>query len=416
MADTRQPAGGDEELMEFVSRLTEALATTLDIEETLHTGLGRLTEILDAEAASIFLYENGHQELVCRASVGPTEITGLRMPADQGIVGMAASSDHALMVRDVTKEPHFAATVDEKTGFTTRSILCAPLRVNDIRIGAVELLNKRGGDGLFDDRDRYVLSMLASAGSLAIHNARMAGQLVEQQRIQRELELARSIQNSLFPTPPSDDFPITGLNRSAREVSGDFFDYYPLPDGRIGFTLADVSGKGMNAALLGAKAASLLRCLGKGGMAPGELLARVNEELCETASHGMFVTAVAGIHDPVKKTVILANAGHLPPLLHGTDGSFGEYPASAPPLGIVPGTDYADEQLDLNGGCLYLYTDGLTEEPLSDGGELGIDGLKRLISATAHMPVEGRLETLAAAAYHTDTPQRDDVTLLVVEA
>jgi sigma-B regulation protein RsbU (phosphoserine phosphatase) len=113
-----------------------------------------------------------------------------------------------------------------------------------------------------------------------------------------ELQLAREIQQSLLPKENTTRFPICGVNVSARHLSGDFYDYFVLPDGRIYFNLGDVSGKGMNAALLMAKTSSLFRCLGKKICNPGDLLAMINNEICETSVRGMFVTMIAGIYDP----------------------------------------------------------------------------------------------------------------------
>ena len=130
-------------------------------------------------------------------------------------------------------------------------------------LGALEVINKRKGDGLFDEADKRFLQVLAGLVSLAVHNAQMTGALVEQERMRRELDLAREIQRNLLPEQPAADFPVHGLNLSALEVSGDFYDFFTLADGRIAWGLGDVSGKGMNAAMLMAKTSSLFRCLGK---------------------------------------------------------------------------------------------------------------------------------------------------------
>ncbi len=194
---------------------------------------------------------------------GRLQITGLRLNHDQGIVGNSVQTNEGRIVRDVSKDPNFHKGVDEQTGHTTKSILCAPMGVKGDRIGAIELINKRTNDGLFDNNDLNLLQALASSAALAILNARMSAALVEQERVKRELELAAEIQRSLLPADTDNDFPIQGVNLPARTVSGDFYDFYPLDDGRIAFTLGDVSGKGMNAALLMAKTASPAALLGE---------------------------------------------------------------------------------------------------------------------------------------------------------
>lgn len=413
------PARGSEvfdDYLAFVVSITQDFATSLDIDETLNTAVERIMAYVEAEAASIFLLED-EGNLVCRACAGPIDITGLRLGVSQGIVGRTVRDNASFMVRDVRSDPDFANSVDQSTGFVTRSILSAPLRIQDRCIGAVELINKRGGDGLFDERDGQLLTVLASSAALAIHNARMASALVEQERIRRELELAREIQRSLLPSEADPGCPLVmGLNLPAREVSGDSFDYFCLADGRIAFNIADVAGKGMDAALLMAKTSSLLRCLGKTITSPGMLLARVNEEVCETATRGKFVTAVAGVYDPGSGRVALANAGHPPALLRAPDGSYREFSAGAPPLGIIPGMLFPEAEMKLGGGSLFLFTDGVTEVVDAKGRMLGVEGVKTYIDRAVALPSDRRLEGIARSIAESYGTPNDDLTLLVVES
>jgi phosphoserine phosphatase RsbU/P len=404
-----------EEQLELLADVTQSFASSLEIEETLNNAIEKFMEYLHAEAASIFMLESNNTELVCRACAGPVDIMGLSLPASAGIVGKTVSTRTSQMVRDVSKDPDFAKNVDKDTGFITRSILCTPLIVKHECIGALELINKRSGDGLFDDQDRNLLSALASAASLAIHNARMADRLVEQERLQKEFELAREIQVGLLPHPGETGFPVLGVNVPAREVSGDFYDFFQRDDGLIYFNLADVSGKGMNAALLMAKVSSLLHHLGKEVSDPAELLKRVNDEVCESASHGMFVTIVSGFVDAAAGFIHFANAGHQPPLYHHADGTFEEFPALAPPLGIVAGTEFPAAKIPLNGGCLYLFTDGVTESLDEQNRTLDVEGVKQLIMQKAGIDPERRLSEIVAELRNPEVAQRDDITIMLIE-
>ncbi len=403
--------------LELLADMSRDFAMSRDLEATLLKAVGHITCSVDAEGGALFLLDEAQENLTCHACVGATEITGLVIAADKGIVGRVVQNDLGEIVRDVSKDPNFFGGVDEKTGYTTKSILCAPLTVKDERIGAIELINKRGGDGLFSPDDLNFLEALAASAALAILNARQADALLEQERIKRELELAREIQSSLLPQAADGDGAIAGVNLPAREVSGDFFDYFPLSDGRICFCLGDVSGKGMNAALLMAKTASLYRCLGKAVLSPGRLLAMVNREICETAARGMFVTMVGGIYDPRTGVVTLSNAGHEPPLLLLPDGSFEAFEAEGPPLGILaepPTKDgYPETAIDLKGGSLWVFTDGVTEGYIDDAGtELGVDGVKRLLLETDGQSLADRLEAVVGTLKPSDGGMRDDVTLL----
>lgn len=398
----------------LLARLSHEFASSLDIDETLNNAIDQMMDYMNAEAASIFLLENNDTELVCRACAGPIKLIGLRLAADQGIVGSTVQDNHVHMVRDVREDPNFTTQVDKQTGFTTRSILCAPLTVKDHRLGAIELVNKKTEDGLFRHDDQYMLTALASSAALAIHNAAMATALIGQERIQRELELASEIQNNLLPAARDDSFPVHGLNLPMREVSGDFYDYFTLDDGRIVFNLADVSGKGMNASLLMAKTSSLFHCLGKTVTEPGKLLKMINNEVHENSTRGMFVTMIGGIFNPADGSVILANAGHQPALLQSRRGEIEWIAGESPPLGILPGIDFPETRLNLAGGALYLYTDGVTEAQ-TDGEMLGEDGLLALIQSHQAKPASLRLKAMLASLQRDGRLLIDDVTMLVVE-
>jgi sigma-B regulation protein RsbU (phosphoserine phosphatase) len=406
--------------LSLIADMTLVFSASHSFDAVAKSALERIAKYVGAEASSFFMLDDNSQTLVCTACYGPVDITGLRLPSTAGIVGRCVQTQEAGIVRDVRKDADFGALVDAKTGFVTKSILVAPLTVGKERLGAIEVINKNVGDNLFSPNDLALLHTLSRAAALAIHNLRLTDKLVEQERERHELELAAEIQRDLLPPAMSKDFPIHGINVPARAVSGDFYDILQRPDGRIWFNIADVSGKGMNAALLMAKTSSLFRCLAKSAEHPGQLLNAINNELCETNSHGMFVTMVGGLFDPSTGIVRLTNAGHEPPLLFDImRESFMSIPADAPPLGIATGIagpeGYPVVDVDLKGGSLYVFTDGLTEATTFGGGMLGIDGCRALIRDHAEESPDLRLKHIAGAVKLPGKPLRDDLTLLVVE-
>jgi sigma-B regulation protein RsbU (phosphoserine phosphatase) len=378
-----------------------------------------IAEYVGAAGGALFILDESGHNLICEACVGGIEITGITVPSDQGVVGRSVQNHSGEIVRDVQNDPNFYNKIDQKSGFVTRSIICAPLRVKDVRIGAVELVNKRSEDGLFSDQDLHLLEAMSASAGLAIQNARQAEALVEQEVLARELELAAEIQRSLLPTARNDDFPIHGINLPARTVSGDFYDFFELEDGRICFNLGDVSGKGMNAALLMAKTASLFRCLGKTIHQPGRLMSLINNEICETASRGMFVTMIGGIFDPRSGIVRIANAGHEPALFFDPDGQCRSYEAEAPPLGITTvladGDRYPESEFNIGQGSFYIFTDGVTEGYLSDGSELEVSGLTKILLDGCDKTPADRLADVVHAINSSKGPIRDDTTLLCLE-
>jgi sigma-B regulation protein RsbU (phosphoserine phosphatase) len=405
--------------LELLAAMGQDFAASRDIEETLKRALVRITKYLNAESGALFLLDENKGTLTCTSCFGVTEITGLRLPSDQGVVGRAVQNNAGEIVRNAPSDPDFYDGIDQKTGNITQSILCAPISIQDQRVGAIELINKKGADPQFTANDLRILETMAASAGLAILNARMAEALVEQERVRRELELAGEIQRNLLPEPRGGDFPVCGANLAARMVSGDFYDFFELPHGRVGFSVGDVSGKGLNAALLMAKTASLYRCLGKTNHHPGPLLARINAEICETATRGMFVTMVGGVYDPASGWVRLANAGHEPPLLHRRDGSFTAFPAEAPPLGITTelgvSGHFPEVEIHLDGGTLYAFTDGVTEGYLETGATLRVSGLKQAVGRHRNLPLADRIDAIVKLFNGAGGGLRDDVTILAVD-
>ena len=235
--------------------------------------------------------------------------------------------------------------------------------------------------------------------------------------LKRELELAREVQRSLLPDDSGNLRGVVGVNVSAKAVSGDFYDFFPLRSGQIAFCIADVSGKGMNAALLMAKTSSLFHCLAKVMHEPSKLLSMLNQEITETTIHGMFVTMVAGVYDPEMRKVRLANAGHLPVIQMDGAKVEKQYPATAPPLGIMPSASFPTEEFQLKKqSTLYLCTDGLTEARLAGGdSRLEWDGLLGLLGKHTSIPPTERLQCIIADARGKKESFEDDITLLLIE-
>jgi serine phosphatase RsbU (regulator of sigma subunit) len=234
--------------------------------------------------------------------------------------------------------------------------------------------------------------------------------------LDQELTLAREMQQTLLPAPQGPDFPLSGINVSAHYLSGDFYDYFTLNDGRIYFNLGDVSGKGANASLMMAKVSSLFHCLGKRLHDPSILLATLTEEIHQTAVRGMFITLVAGLYDPETGLLRLVNAGHPPLLLFDEKGGQPEQiDAQAPPLGVVSNIAFPEARLNLGNRSLYMYSDWVTEGLISEGHELGLHGLVQLIQELNELPPLKRLTSIVDRFRSASVPLRDDVTQLLLE-
>jgi sigma-B regulation protein RsbU (phosphoserine phosphatase) len=412
-----RPQTGEAETLAFFADLSQALAVSLDLGQTLSETINRVAAFMQVEAASLFLLDTegldpATQVLECRICVGPVDITGTRLGVGQGVVGRAVAENKAQIVVDAANDARVWRAADDGTGFVTKSLVCAPLATAAGPIGALELINRRDG-APFTAADAELLRLVAAPAALAINNARMARDLLEQQRLKREFDLARRLQKSLLPKRRRDNFPIVAVNRPAHEISGDFYDYFELADGRIGFVVGDISGKGLDAALLMVRAASLLRWAGKDGVAPAAWLARANDELCETTQDGRFVCAIVGYCDHAAQRVQFAGAGFPPVVVHRA-GEFSDYLSGGPPLGILAGIVFDEVDIALEGGTLYAFSDGATDVRDDAGRPIGNAGMRELIARHVNASPDARLRGLL-----TDLKRLrlvDDTTLLMIEA
>jgi sigma-B regulation protein RsbU (phosphoserine phosphatase) len=401
----------DRRALDFLAELSQALALSLDLGKTLAMALGRIADFMEAEAASMFLVDPDTKLIECRLCVGPVDIAGLKLEIGQGIVGRAVAENTTQIVRDAQTDARVNVRVDAETGFVTRSIICVPLTTAEGPIGALEVINRRGG-GLFEVADAVLLETVAAPASLAINNARLASSLFEQQRIRRELELARRAQKSLLPKRRRGNFPLIGINLPAHEISGDFYDYFDLPGNRIAFVIGDIAGKGLDAAFLMVRTASLLRWIGKEDTAPARWLSRANAELCQWMREGRFVCALVGQYDRNDGSVVFASAG-FPPALLVDDAGFREFNADGPPLGIMPDLAYTEQRIALGSGALYLFSDGVTDARDDEQNRIGSFGLRELIVRHMKLAPEPRLRALIGDLKHLDLV--DDTTVLLLQ-
>ena len=199
-------------------------------------------------------------------------------------------------------------------------------------------------------------------------------------RVSQEIKLAMDVQKRLMPKRDMDHYPIFGLNIPAREISGDFYDFF-LHDDEVYFTLSDVSGKGVNAGMVMAKAITLFKIFARQKFRPNEILFEMNNDLNETNPRGTFITSIVGRYNLKSDLVEIANAGHQPALLRN-DKEFKEFPSSSVPLAVTRHKDesvYKLESFKLNGGRIYCFTDGFSECMNEKKEEIGISGVKELI-------------------------------------
>ena len=212
-------------------------------------------------------------------------------------------------------------------------------------------------------------------------------------RVSQEIKLAMDVQKKLMPKRDLSNYPIYGINIPAREISGDFYDFYPHDD-EIYFTLSDVSGKGVNAGMVMAKAITLFKIFARQKYQPHEILLQMNNELKESNPAGIFITSIVGKYNLKTDLVEICNAGHQPALVK-IDNDFKEYSSSSMPLGVVKHKDenvFKLEKFKLNKGRIYCFTDGFSECMDENKKEIGIEGVKKLILKHQNSSLKKELE------------------------
>ena len=404
----------------IIMKMNQEFASSLDLNDTLKTALQVIISRINAQAANIFLINEKKKKFECIASLHQDYLDEFELDLKDGVMGKAIEQKKCIRVGDVRKDvreiAEFYFDLDNKTNFTTFSVLCSPLIAANECIGVIHCLNKKIGNKLFEEEDRQLLETLSAPAAFAIRNAKMAKEMVEKNKIQKEVEIVGEIQKSLLSQNKKEPFPIAGINIPAKVVSGDFYNFSDLGDGRYGFGVADVSGKGIKSSLLMSKASSLYRCLSKTNFSAAELLIQLNNEICETISRGMFVTMLLGIYDSNKKELLLSSAGHEPPIIYSKDGSFSNYSEAGPPLGIMPKTKYEEHKIPFDNSSMYIFTDGITEIKNPSGEMLGSEGFQNYIKKYQATPNNDRLKTMIDDILNAGHIQKDDLTIVVIDS
>lgn len=302
------------------------------------------------------------------------------------------------------------------------SALCAPLIAGDKVLGVL-YVDYQASRGVITEDDAQLAAQIARVAAMKLESTRLREAAIEKQKLEEALELARSIQMRMLPQLPSAGttaaFDIAAKMVPARQVGGDFYDFYATPDGnQLYVCIGDVSGKGIPAALLMAVSRALLRSYIMAGGTPSEVLRAVNRQLCDESDDEMFVTAFCASIDLESGAIRYANAGHPPPLVASHSGTARSLPVRPGlVLGCTPDFSYVEESAFLGGGeVLVLYTDGISEATNLQGDFFSVERLQELLARHAADPV-GQIvdDTLhAVAAFEGGAPQTDDLTLLCV--
>ncbi len=392
-----------------LQKASQRISSLLDLDQLIDRIVNEIAVSFGLVKANIYLYEPDREELVL-ASVHSTLNGGAYClkKAKEGLVGFVACTGQMRYAPDVRKDPYYIQCED-----STRSEVAIPLLVDDRLVGVFTASHPELN--AFPPQQLNLLQTLSSHIAVAVRNARLYQQVRhEREEMTRDALEARSIQQALLPrsSPYIPGFAINGLCVPVGAVGGDWYDFVPMHDGRWGLVLADVSGKGTAAALLMAATRGVLRSLAEESCTPAEVLRRLNQLLVDDLPPARFVTMVYAVIDPKKRTLTLASAGHLQPLLiQGQEAQFLDTEAGLP-LGVGPG-EFSESEIELTPGSrLIFYSDGITEAVNGDDEEYGETRLKQHLLQPG-TSVESLLEDVRSFA--NGFGLHDDATVITVE-
>lgn len=388
-------------------RTARDITRHLDRDRALEDIRDRAIELLESAGGDIFLYDQATKQLLPRASSLP-DTPECRVSGE--CVSAAFTTGQVQAQKPTRRAAHHE--------------LAAPILLSDANgkersLGVLRVY--RAGDGMpYSHADSTLLELFASQAAIVIENADLIQMRVLQGQLDKELQNARRVQQQLIPAAPPHlpGYQIATLWHPARQVSGDYFDFIPLEDGHFGFVIADVSGKGLDAALFMANARATLRASARVGDEVAAIMARANDILAKDSMGGMFVTAFMGLLDPVSGFFSYCNAGHNPPLLWRARRQALELLATGNrALAILPNFVYQTHTLVLERGDLVvLYTDGVTEASDARDDLFGMERLAEAIQTAARGTAQQVIRQIdtRVRAFTGAYPQSDDITVVAL--
>ena len=426
LTEPRKPGLTTTDKLRMLLDITKKISRSLDLQEILNLVMDTLDSLIPYDAAGIFILsgasqapiEPGDQSRVFHTEAvrgyDIDELSDLHLKLGEGIVGNVALTGQSRISPDVRQDPLYINAREK-----TRSEMVAPIISNTEVIGAFDLESDELN--AYSEDDLQVLMLLASQVAIIIEKVMLHEQLIEKKRLEGQLEVARQVQLELLPAkdPQLEGYDISAYNFPTEEVSGDYYDWVQIFDDQIGLVIADVSGKGVPAALLMAFLRASLRAATHIGYAPHISMSKVNYLLWESIERNQFVTAFYGILDVTNNTLAYTNAGHNPPLVINKDGEARFIERGSLPLGMFKDTRYHEYFLTTEpGDTLMLYTDGVTESQSKSGEEFGRPRLAEAVKKHRHLPAR---ELIAAVQndvieWTDGRGSSDDVTFFVIKA
>jgi sigma-B regulation protein RsbU (phosphoserine phosphatase) len=401
-------------------RLSQAFNSSLDLDEVLNRVMDEVILATNAERGYVTLREPDG-ELVFRIARGMdhTTIKDPQFQISHSVVEEVAQNGKPVLTSNAQEDERFSSR-QSVMFLGLRSIICAPLKIKDFVTGVIYVENRIQA-GIFTQADLELLGAIAGSAAIAIENARLYQVAVEKGRMERELQMAYRVQSSLIPeaTPDIAGWKFATHWQPAREVAGDYYDFIPSQNDRMGLVIADVTDKGMPAALFMALTRSIVRaCLDQASV-PAEGLTKANRFICADSTSDMPVTLFYGLLDPIQGELTYVNAGHNPPIhFRAAQDEFIKLTPTGMFLGFDDEATYEQRlQVIKPGDFVVFYTDGVTDAINAEEQLFGQERFESLLADHRTASAAAILGTIKDAIkdFTGGTAPYDDITLLVAK-
>jgi serine phosphatase RsbU (regulator of sigma subunit) len=411
-------ASREGDLLALISKVGVTLLSSSTLEQTLQQIVSLVFEAVPADRCLLMMRDDGSEELkvaVARLRDRDGEVGEIRV--SRNVMDEVVIRGKSVLTSDAQHDPRFASGTVVLQG--VRSVLAVPLGVSEKVFGII-YADSPIAEGRFTEDHLKVLTTLASVAAIRVENARLVESRFQQERLERELQLAMEIQQRFQPTAPPilPGYELQGISFPCYEIGGDYYDFIQRDDGRLVIALGDVSGKGTAAALLMSSLHAAIHAQTGSHDTIVKTISAVNRYLADNIPANRFVTLFYAELDPESGALSFLNAGHNPPLIVHAAGTVEQLASGGLPLGIKADADYREGRTTLqHGDVLVLYSDGVTEAASPSGEEFGPTRLYEVVSRNVEASAAGirdRIES-ALTKFSQGTQAADDITLVIVK-
>src|SRR5829696_585719 len=407
------------DLIALISKVGVTLLASATLDETLRQVALLVFDAVPAERCLIMLREptEGGELKIRAAEMRDRRPEVGEVRVGRTIVEEVVNQGRSVLTSDAQHDPRFKSNTVTFQGI--RSVLAVPLGVG-ARIFGMIYADSPLATSRFSEDHLKVLTTLGSVAAIRVENTRLLEEHLEQERFERELQLAREIQQRFQPSAPPavPGYELQGISFPSYQIGGDYYDFIQCGDGRLVVALGDVSGKGTSAALLMSSLHAAVHAQVASCRPITETVGAVNRYLADNTPANRFVTLFYAELDPLTGSLSFINAGHNPPIIAHEGGKLETLGAGGLPLGILPDFDYREGRTQLRpGDTLVAYSDGVTETQNPAGEEFGTMRLQEVITQNLDRSAAALRDKIEAAlsAFAQGTPAVDDITLVIVK-